>query len=308
MQLPLVRTSSARVAESPPQPPLWGDEDRIRKPGSDWLYLTLPGRRGDEDAVLAGPVGELADRLVADGDAEGWFFVRYDDPRRHLRIRLHGAPAALLGRVLPALSACAAVAVGEGVRDGMAVEIYERELERYGGPATTAVCETIACADSTAVRQLLRAAGTDQVELGVLSTAALVLALATGPDEARRWCAAMAPPPVETGRAFRERGRALRGLVAGLDRPGGDPVLAVLARRTAAVAPLAARLRTLHADGSGTRPIDTLVPSITHLHANRLGLDRRAERLVLGLLDRTLRSLAAHPPGASASGEGAAPA
>ena len=50
-----------------------------------------------------------------------------------------------------------------------------------------------------------------------------------------------------------------------------------------------------HRSGTGTKPLDALVPSLAHLHANRLGLDRATERTVLGLLDRTLRSLAAHP-------------
>jgi thiopeptide-type bacteriocin biosynthesis protein len=302
-------TPAAPAAGQPKhRPPLQTDGNRIRRPGSDWLYFILPGSRSGEDAVLTGPFAALADRLVEDGDSDGWYFVRYADPEPHLRVRIHGNPRSLIERVLPALTAGAARTVAEGARLGVSLQVYERELERYGGPVTTGICERIACIDSVAVRRMLRtdegrrATRLDRVELGVVSTGALLVALATDPAEPRRWCAEIGPSGAESGSAFRERKTRLRNLVGavGIQRSqGGDdawrPVLAALADRTAAVAPLAAQLRQQYRDGAGLRPMDELVPSLAHLHANRLGLDRTTERLVLGLLDRTLRSLEAYP-------------
>jgi 2-hydroxychromene-2-carboxylate isomerase len=68
----------------------------------------------------------------------------------------------------------------------------------------------------------------------------------------------------------------------------------VLDRRRTALAPLVAALQAHWVDGTGLRSPEELAASLLHLHANRLGLDHSAERLTLGLLDRTLRSLNAY--------------
>jgi thiopeptide-type bacteriocin biosynthesis protein len=296
-------------ARSPRVPVRWTDEERFRPPGSDWLYLALRGPRVAEDGVLTGALGASADRLVDEGVADGWFFVRYADPEPELRLRLHGHAEALYGRVLPELTAEAVRAIARGDRTAMTLQTYERELERYGGPVTTAICERIACADSAAVRRILASNPTlrgpsaargaeqrfDRIELGVVCVAGLLSALATDPDELLRWCAGTPTP--ESGQAYRERKDRLRELLARGPDPA-TPLGAALDRRAAEVASLGGQLRDRYRDGSGTHPIDELVPSLVHLHVNRLGLDHPTEALVLGLLDRTLCSLRAHalPP------------
>ena len=327
--------------------PTWPEADRRRPPGSDWLYLALCGPRGTEDALLAGSLGELADRLVERGDADGWFFVRYGDPEPQLRLRLHGDPDALLNRVLAALMRWGAQAVAAGSRTSVALQAYERELERYGGPEATGLCERIACADSRAVRGLLACpaadvpipheyqtpagshgpravpgpAGSpqpagpgDRLELGVLSLADLLVTMVPGSSEQALLCQAAGGNDRRAGAVFRARQDRLRMLIAPvvLPRADGAPpaapdgIAAALAGRRTAVAPLAAELRDrCRPDG---RWLERIVPSLLHLHANRLGLDRADEQLVFGLLGRALRSVRAYPvAGLPAAGAGAAP-
>ena len=313
--VPVVRsgagTRASRVAQSTV---VFDDTDRLRPPGSDWLYVTLDGPGRTEDDVVAGPLGELADGIVARGDADGWFFVRYSDPDRQLRLRLHGDPATLTGRVLPELARWAAEAIAAGARTRLTLQTYERELERYGGPATTAICERLACVDSTAVRRLLalaRSGQLDRVELGLLSAADLLASLA-GPDSLADWAKALVGGGKGAGPGgarFREHKGRLRALLLARDGGSwaavdeswaavGERVAAVLDRRRAAVAPLAEALRTHWTDGTGHRSPRELASSILHLHANRVGLDSAAERVMLGLLDRTVRSLRAYRPAA----------
>jgi thiopeptide-type bacteriocin biosynthesis protein len=288
--VPLVRATPGRSRPAA-QAPLWAEADRRRPPGSDWLYFTLDGPPRTEDELIAGPLGELADSIVGRGHADGWMLVRYSDPDRQLRLRFHGEPGTLLERVLPEVTRWAAQAVSTGLRTRMSIETYERELERYGGPGSTAICEQLACVDSAAVRGLLaalRRADLDRIELGLVSMATLLDA-----SDRSHWVKIMAGAAAPGGQRFREHKDRLRALVDACDTgrwaglgPGWDSVGAVLARRQRRMQPLVARLRALPG----------LAPSIVHLHANRLGLDRAAERLALGLLDRTLRSLQAHRP------------
>jgi thiopeptide-type bacteriocin biosynthesis protein len=312
--VPLVRTA-ARPPSRPSSPvPSAGRHPpgvRRRPPGSEWLYLVLEGPRRTENAVLTGPLGALAQGLVDRGDADGWFFVRYADPAPQLRLRLHGQGEALVDRALPELTRWAVTAIGSGVRTRLTVAPYERELERYGGPESTAICERLACADSLAVRQLLTllavpAGPPDLLELALVSTADLLSCLTGGDaDEAARWARQLAVGTSTAGTVFRQRKDRLRVLLAAVEDGGwpeaGEPwgrlggaMGTVLTRRRDAARPLAAAL-TACVTGGGTRTVEQLAGDVLHLHANRLGLDRSQEQCVLGLLDRTLRSLAAFP-------------
>jgi thiopeptide-type bacteriocin biosynthesis protein len=273
--------------------PAWpaGRDERLRPPGSEWLYLKLYGPREDEDELLAGPVRELAGAAVRDGLASGWFFLRYGDPDPHLRLRFRGDPGRLTGRLLPRLLDWAGALVAAGACDRFAVDTYERELERYGGPEGTAAAEELFAADSRCVAGLLgclRAGlGLDRVGLAVVSTDDLLDSLGLDPRQRLAWYARVADRRA-AGPEHRRRKAALRPLLADprhlASLPGGQDALGLLAERRAALAPVAERLAGL--------ALEDLAASFAHLHGNRLlGTDPGAERLVLGLLLRGRESL-----------------
>src|SRR6266498_3130259 len=102
-------------------------------PGSEWLYAKLYTGTGTADQVLNHLVGPLVRSCIASGAANAWFFIRYDDPDWHLRLRLHGEPRRLYAEVLPSLEAAAAPLLEAGQLWRMQLDTYEREVERYGG-------------------------------------------------------------------------------------------------------------------------------------------------------------------------------
>ncbi len=305
--IPLVRAAGADRLPDPtvrrPEPVsrAVAAHERLRAPGTDWLYVALYRPRPGEDDYIAGPLREIADGLVAAGDADGWFYVRYSDPDRHLRLRLHGDPAVLRNSALPALMSRAAGEIASGGVSRVVLSGYEREIERYGGIVGMRLAESVFMVDSQTTAQLLGHLGApdatlDPTELAVLSADRLLSGL--GLDDATRHdlYRGAAPPPVESGAAYRQRSRRLRE-VLGNPRPAGvpDAVLDLLDRRDTALASIAAALRRSAADGELTAAPATIARSYLHMHCNRLGVDRRAERLVLGLLQRTRASLAIAP-------------
>ena len=61
-------TSNGQRRPAPAEPV--AREERLRPPGSDWLYLKLYGPREDEDELLAGPVWHYPrDRWTSPRDA-----------------------------------------------------------------------------------------------------------------------------------------------------------------------------------------------------------------------------------------------
>src|SRR5262249_36695872 len=70
--------------------------------GREWLVGKGQPGLATADDVLHDVVGPLVADVVPRA-AERWFFIRCADPDWHLRLRFHGAPAALRGDVEPAL-------------------------------------------------------------------------------------------------------------------------------------------------------------------------------------------------------------
>ncbi|HYP42067.1 MAG TPA: lantibiotic dehydratase [Chloroflexia bacterium] len=278
---------------------------RLRPPGSDWLFAKLYASRTLEEDLIANPLRDFAEQACASGLAEEWFFIRYSDPDPHIRLRFRGQPDRLTKELLPSLCTWAGGLMAEGRCLRFAFDTYDREVERYGGPAGTDVAESIFAADSRAVSILLnllleRELQIDRTTLAILSVDDLLSSLGLTETERLRWYKDQNPAWDEVGQAYRERKTLLRALLSDPQRllaePGGADVALVFATRRAALAPLAARLGKLAEAGELTQKPATLFSSYVHLHFNRLlGSDPASERSVLGLLLRTREGLERTP-------------
>ncbi|HYZ81846.1 MAG TPA: thiopeptide-type bacteriocin biosynthesis protein, partial [Solirubrobacteraceae bacterium] len=256
-------------------------ESRRRfQPGSKWLQANLYGAQGGADRVLVEHVGPLARRLREDGIVDRWFFIRYSDPGRHLRVRFHGRPQALLAEALPALNEALRPPLADGLLYRLSLDTYEREVERYGGLDGVELMEQVAEADSDAVIDILgqRRAALERRHLAVASLAALY-ADAGLPLDSRHACcvhlrASWAPPGHSLGSLLGADERSERAqvaaIVAALDHRGEETQLSAIRRRSAALAPLLARLRALDEEGILELPLDEVLCSLAHLCVNRL--------------------------------------
>jgi thiopeptide-type bacteriocin biosynthesis protein len=271
-------------------------EVRLRPPGSDWLYLKLYGPRSGEDDLLAGEVRTLCRENDDMQVATEWFFLRYADPDRHLRLRFHEARERFMEALFPRLCVWASKLVAGGKCQKFAFDTYEREVERYGGSEAIEVAERLFAVDSRAVTELLAcAARIDRVTLAVISVDALLGALGLGDEAARlEWLKQTVGSRKEVSDEYRKKRDRL---ILGLRDPAefGPTVAGVLEGRRAALAPIAARLATLQSQGVLTEPLSKLYESYVHMHCNRLCTDPAMERRVLGLLMRA-REAVAHGP------------
>jgi lantibiotic biosynthesis protein len=279
--------------------------ERLRPPGSDWLFLKLYGSRAAEEDIIAGPLRSLAQYVTAAGLVTEWFFLRYGDPDPHLRLRFRGDPATLLRRTLPELCTWADELLAEGRCARFAFDTYEREVERYGGDDATAVSESVFAADSVAVAEILQlalggATGLDRTELAALTIDDLLAALGLAEPARIAWYREAVTARHESGDEHRRRGAELRRLLGDPSHLGArdeaGAVRRVLAARRGALAEPAAALAALAERGKLERPLEELCRSYVHLHCNRLlGSGPPSEGMVLGLLLRTRESLSRAP-------------
>ena len=166
--VPFLRRRAGRGAEAPRRrsasaaPPAL--RRRVFPPGSEWLYAKLYTGTATADQVLRDVVAPLvAAHARAPAPPTRWFFIRYGDPDWHLRLRFRGEPARLRRRGPAARSTrppsrCSPTgAVGK-----LQLDTYEREVERYGGPAGIELGEQLFAIDSEACLAILESLAGDE--------------------------------------------------------------------------------------------------------------------------------------------------
>lgn len=143
--------ASVRTSKEALQPTIV-DERAGYSPGSRWIYAKCYLPEDREDAFCAGPLAGLAEELETLGKIDRWFFLRYADTQRHVRVRFHAADGCvdLLERIVAQLDAF----LDCGWLKRWALDTYEPEYERYG-TATIDAAEAFFTHDSRTVCQAL---------------------------------------------------------------------------------------------------------------------------------------------------------
>ncbi|WP_394831639.1 lantibiotic dehydratase [Pendulispora rubella] len=271
------------------------DTQRTFAPGTQWLYAKLYTGTTTADAVLREVVAPLRER--ARGLADRWFFLRYFDPQFHLRVRFRGDPGRLLGELLPALHELAAPLLADGRIWRVQIDTYDREVERYGGSLGIDLSERLFSIDSDAVLSFIcdptSEDGPTRCDMALCGTHQLLLDLGLSLTERLEWArrqrdrfAREFRATVEFERRLGLKFRSARRHFEALVGPAADKVAlpgrAVLEVRTAAIEPVAARLREAASAGDLCQSIVDLAASHAHMHVNRvLRAKHREQELVL---------------------------
>lgn len=290
------------TASRPVIPPV----ERKRFPGEEWVYLKLYAALSRHEELLAGPLRDIVALLQEHELLDRWFFIRYADPEPHLRLRFHAKEGkdtlAILALVLP----WSAQLARRGQFQQVALDTYEREVERYGGPDAIDLLEQAFTIDSALVCDLIAFQYAHRLTLDPLAVAVFTLEhcfaswgctfqqrqewtqLASEQyafskeyhAERKRYCDLLAPgDQLDVGLAEQ------RVLLLDLLRPY-EPFLSKLG----------AQVHHLAETGQLWVSEMSLLGSLAHMHVNRLlGIDRNRENQVYAFWRHTLDSLARRP-------------
>jgi thiopeptide-type bacteriocin biosynthesis protein len=285
---PAVGSADVSKAAAEPQVPLLrarprvDARDRIRLPGSDWLFAKfyLPADRITD--LMTGPVADLCSMAENSGLARRWFFLRYSDPEPHLRVRWQGEPELLLHQMLPQVTSFAQQLIDAGRIQKLVIDSYELEIERYGGLEGTEISERIFHADSKTVLGLLSlptlSIASNETEVAALTVHTLLADLGLDAEARLALYRRMAATSDESlgrraGEDYRQRKTRLRRLLGSDGAAELDPsgqVGALLDAQRAELAAAGSDLVRLATEGRLTDHPDSIWPSYVHMHHNRL--------------------------------------
>jgi thiopeptide-type bacteriocin biosynthesis protein len=128
-------------------------------PGSEWLYVKIYCGPKWMDKLLLNELLPLVNQLQEAQLADHWFFIRFQDPDHHLRVRFHLPHYRdSSGGVIQRLQEMLSPYLENDIVQKIQFDTYTRELERYGVDMMT-LSEQFFFHDSVAVVRLLSGIG-----------------------------------------------------------------------------------------------------------------------------------------------------
>jgi lantibiotic biosynthesis protein len=123
--------------------------------GTEWVYYKLYCGHKTADTVLQTVIHPLVQQLTEDNIIDSFFFIRYNDPHFHLRVRFHITAIEKLAVLLSAVEQYVNPFLQQRLIWNIQNDIYKRELNRYGHQTITEA-ETLFYHDSIAVLKFLQ--------------------------------------------------------------------------------------------------------------------------------------------------------
>ncbi|MDD2385840.1 MAG: thiopeptide-type bacteriocin biosynthesis protein [Bacteroidales bacterium] len=109
--------------------------------GEEWLYYKIYCGNKTADNILSNIIKPISATLIKNKYIDKWFFIRYSDPKSHLRVRFHFSNKDNIFFVINLLHTKLNDLVESGVIWKVMTDTYTREIERYG-------TKTMECAES----------------------------------------------------------------------------------------------------------------------------------------------------------------
>ncbi|KXZ20123.1 lantibiotic dehydratase [Bacillus nakamurai] len=153
--VPLIRKKQEKSLNLPALKVIEESEpERIKMPFEDWLFIKLYCKQTRDEELIAFEIADFYNEISHQYPVRH-FFMRYRDPKPHIRLRFNGE-AEVLYSLFPQLLNWLKHLREKGLVSESVITPYEREIERYGGPNLMYAAEQLFCKDSKVVETMIR--------------------------------------------------------------------------------------------------------------------------------------------------------
>ncbi|QBJ87547.1 hypothetical protein DDI74_15305 [Chryseobacterium gleum] len=128
---------------------------RVFIPGSQWIYLKIYVDFKFINKILFQLVDCIENKFIKKRIVEKWFFIRYSDPKQHLRLRLYVSDLQFLSLIMKAFNKILTPLIEKGYVSDIVQDTYVRELGRYGDKNITD-SETLFYYDSSLICKIYK--------------------------------------------------------------------------------------------------------------------------------------------------------
>ncbi len=122
--------------------------------GEEWLYYKIYSGAKTSDLILTDVIKPIVESFLKKKIIDKWFFIRYADPKHHIRLRFHFQNLDKIGEIITCLQPALNEYMTEDLIWKIQTDTYNRELERYG-IKTMELSEALFFHDSEAIASFL---------------------------------------------------------------------------------------------------------------------------------------------------------
>ncbi len=280
--------TAVRPPQWPAVPPVTADQlvtrDHGHLPGAaSWLLVKLYGHVERQPEILADHLPALLGQW---NEPPTWWYMRYRDPRWHLRLRIAVPSEQDFALTAQRVNAWANGLRRAGLLTDMQFATSYPETGRWGPGPLMSLAEDVFAADSRALAvQFAQSSRPHQQVLAAANFVSVAAAFTGSTAAGMNWLIAHSritdPRPMDRT----VRGQALRladpadGWAALRAAPGGDAIASAWDERDAALARYRQKL-----DAFGGIDLDLVLDSLLHAHHIRAaGIDKDDERMCVRL-------------------------
>ncbi|MBC9797626.1 thiopeptide-type bacteriocin biosynthesis protein [Sinomicrobium weinanense] len=256
-------------------------------PGDSWLFYKIYAGPKTSDAILTEIIRPVAIQLLEEKVIDRWFFIRYGDPKHHLRVRFHYEKPDNIGIIINRLVPYFRDYQEKDLIWKVEVDTYKRELERYGNN-TMELAETLFFHDSEMITAFLDMIEGDEGEelRWLFSLRAMDALLDSFQYTEEEKLALMEGLKTGFGEEFGmsrplkkqldDKYRKQRVKIDAFmvfqpeDNPGYAPMLQVLEQKKHNIAPVAKTILKHREEKTLEKPLNDFMASYIHMLMNRL--------------------------------------
>lgn len=100
--------------------------------GDQWLYYKIYTGFKTSDVILTEIIKPITTELLKNNLIDKWFYIRYSDPKNHIRIRFHCPENKNIFEVINKLNPYLKEYLMSDLIWNIQIDTYQREIERYG--------------------------------------------------------------------------------------------------------------------------------------------------------------------------------
>lgn len=101
-------------------------------PGDTWLYYKIYCGTKTTDTLLTNLIQSLTKHLLDEELIDQWFFIRYNDPQHHIRVRFRSTQKGIAYNLLNYISIKLSPYIQSREIWKVQLDTYQREIARYG--------------------------------------------------------------------------------------------------------------------------------------------------------------------------------
>lgn len=132
--------------------------------GDEWLYYKIYCGPKTADVVLSEVIKPVSEKLQEEQQIDKWFFIRYHDPKNHIRVRFHLCDENSIVAVSTLLNRALQEYIEANLVWKVMCDTYQREIERYG-TNTIELTENLFCNDSVLTAGIVSLIDGDEGEI-----------------------------------------------------------------------------------------------------------------------------------------------